>query len=456
MATAAVRPRSSKSSWFRALRAARFQFLVGLLAALLVFAGGAYWLAALSVGTFVYCLIWYIEFAGKEIGIVPVIAMVATAQWLVGPYFAYEYGAVTTKYYMYVDEQSYFQFVFPSVVLFIFGLLIAAPRIECAALRHRLLTLRPLPQRTAYLILVGSLVGDLAGSFLPASLAFVIFLVGEVKFIALFYLLVYRYKYRWLACVAVFGLALSQAAATGFFHDLILWAALLFSFVSFDLRLSLKTKILVICGCIIGIVQIQTIKGDYRSLIADNPSKAGIVSLLTTVRDSIGVAKFNLSELNARLNQGWIISALMYNVPRNVQFEEGATVFAAIRDSLLPRFLLDKPTVNMSETFRKYSGIEVSDNTTFGISVIGEIWINFGAFGIFFMLIFGMIYGLVLKLATIVANIWPTFVLWSPLLFLQAVKAETELVVVLNHVVKSFIFVVCIYFVVQKILKVKI
>ena len=35
------------------------------------------------------------------------------------------------------------------------------------------------------------------------------------------------------------------------------------------------------------------------------------------------------------------------------------------------------------------------------------------------------------------SEIFPTLLIWSPILFLQTIKAETELVVVLNHLIKA-------------------
>lgn len=161
----------------------------------------------------------------------------------------------------------------------------------------------------------------------------------------------------------------------------------------------------------------------------------------------------NSGELNARLNQGWIISAAMNHVPAVRDFENGETIIRAFQDSLLPRFLFEKRTINVSDGFEKYTGLRVSSDTSFGISVAGEAWVNFGYYGIIFMGFFGLFYASIMRTIVIIARRFPTVIFWIPLIFLQATKAETETVVVLNHIVKSGVLVAMFYFFAYKVLK---
>jgi hypothetical protein len=83
--------------------------------------------------------------------------------------------------------------------------------------------------------------------------------------------------------------------------------------------------------------------------------------------------------------------------------------------------------------------------------VLGEAWANFGPWGALFMGAVGLFYGAMLRAMVKVAATEPTMVLWTPLLFLQAIKAETELTIVLNHLVKTFILIVLLYFALKPI-----
>ena len=80
---------------------------------------GAFFLMAIGLGLFAYSLFWFINTTGKEVAIGAAVSMIATAQWIVGPYFAYYHDAVTYKYRMYVDEEAYSLFVIPSLILFV-------------------------------------------------------------------------------------------------------------------------------------------------------------------------------------------------------------------------------------------------------------------------------------------------------------------------------------------------
>jgi len=51
---------------------------------------------------------------------------------------------------------------------------------------------------------------------------------------------------------------------------------------------------------------------------------------------------------------------------------------------------------------------------------------------------------------------YPSLILWLPLLFLQVVKAETDFVVVLNHLIKASIVVSFLIYTIRRTLDIKI
>jgi hypothetical protein len=144
-----------------------------------------------------------------------------------------------------------------------------------------------------------------------------------------------------------------------------------------------------------------------------------------------------------RINQGWIISRLMQQVPSNIPYAEGQTVIDAFYASIVPRFLDPAKTVASGrENFQKFTGYELT-RTSMGISVLGEGYVNFGTTGAWlFLLCYGAFLGLGLGILYSMCRKWPTLILWFPLIFLYPVKAEAELVKVLNHFVKSGILTV--------------
>lgn len=418
-------------------------------------------LLALSAGVFAFCFFWYIEALGRELAIVPVVALIASAQWLFGPYLAYSFDLVTSKYFMYVDANTYFRFALPSIIALIAGLYALAPTIMLVDVRNRILAARRIPDKTVYLIFAAGFISDYVAGFAPSALSFAFFLVSQAKFIAIAYMLILRVRWRWWAIGLAFFSLTTSSLESGLFHTVLLWSALILSFVTFEFRLSRSVKIATMLIMSVAVMQLQATKSQYREAIYSGERSAGVGTFADVFfdRETFGALLSGedlLGNVNARLNQGWIISAIMNHVPLAVPHENGRTVVGAVKDSLVPRFLSGKREVVMSDAFMTYTGLSVAQGTTFGISVIGEAWVNFGHWGILFMLLFGVFYGSIMRGIVWYSRQYPTFVLWAPLVFLQAIKAETELVVVMNHIVKSGLFLVLVYYFSYRIMKVRI
>ena len=417
-------------------------------------------LASIGLGLFAYTLFWFVNATGKEIAIGPVVSMIATAQWIVGPYFAYYHDAVTYKYRMYVDEESYFLYVVPSLILFVLSVRIFSPKINIDQIRNYINRTSILNSTNIYYIFLIGVVAHIATPNLPFSLRFILFLISQFTFIASIYMMVLRIKFRWVCLSISFILLANSSLEYSFFHILLLWSALIASYICAELRIKFRTKLLVFFGCILLVTQLQAAKSEYRLRIIQDPSKSGIFTLMDAMVENSLFQNSEFSStsttsgaLNARLNQGWIISAVMNYVPAVHDFENGDTILRAFQESLLPRFLFEKRAVNVSDGFEKYTGLRVSNDTSFGISIVGEAWANFGYYGIIFMGVFGAFYGSIIRLTFIIGRRFPTVIFWIPLIFLQATKAETETVVVLNHIVKSGALVAMIYVMAYKILK---
>ena len=83
-----------------------------------------------------------------------------------------------------------------------------------------------------------------------------------------------------------------------------------------------------------------------------------------------------------RINQGWIVARIMRYTPNYEPFAGGETIITGIRASLIPRFLdPDKPKAGGRENFTRFTGKLISDNTSMGLSPLGEAYANFGING---------------------------------------------------------------------------
>jgi hypothetical protein len=409
-------------------------------------------LSAVALGVTGAVCAWYFLGLGRSIAIIETVALIAALQWLLGPALAYHLGWGVQKYHMYVTEGAYFGFVIPAYLLLLIGLVAAAPRVDLDRFRAFVMRRHQLDRRLALALfgigVAASFVGDSAGSIL----GFVLYLMGQLKFVGVIYLIVFKSRWRWIAALAAFLLELSISAEAGMFHNILLWGALVLSFLCQDLRLKSPAKAAILLGSVLAISALQNVKADYRTLIEEHPDQAGIASLVSlAAKDSL--SGVDQAAINSRINEGWIISAVMQHVPAYLPYQGGRTVWAAVGDSLVPRALVSKAAVDQSAKFHLFTGLPVALGTTFGVSILGEAWANFGPWGALFMGVVGLFYGLILRAMIAVGKTEPTIVLWTPLLFLQAIKAETELAIVLNHLVKSFIFIVALYFTLKPMLQ---
>ena len=165
-----------------------------------------------------------------------------------------------------------------------------------------------------------------------------------------------------------------------------------------------------------------------------------------------------LNNINARVNQGWIIARIMNHVPQNEPYANGQTVIRAFEAALLPRILAsDKAVAGGKENFERFTGTPLNKNTSMDLSLAGEGYANFGKWGgMVFLMAIGLFFNLALIAVIRISRAHPTLILTIPLLFFQVIKAETDFATVLNHLTKSIVVVVFIYWAINKIFKIQI
>ena len=387
----------------------------------------------------------FLQQIGKSIPILELMLFIAGAQWILGPTIEYAAPSLHYKYYMYVPQDEYMSYVVPAYVLFS-----AAVLFIIRPYKNIKMPIENLGQYEQYgltIFLIGVFF-DIIGGSLPGTLGFFAFIISNFKFAGA--ILLYFSDRKMLrrvfygALVYLFISSLRKAL----FHDLILWSVFFYMFWAIKYRPSLKTVMLTFVAGVLSLTTLQTIKAAYRTKIWNGYSGNKLELFAGLFIDAVFLSGNNANELdgelnNVRLNQGWIISAIMDEIPMRQEFLNGETIADAIVATLVPRvFVADKKEAGGRENFRKFTGLRIEENTSMGISIIGEAYGNFKIFGgILFMGIWGLI----------IAKIWiyllarcfknPLLLAFIPLIFLQVIKAETELVVVLNHLVKSAIVV---------------
>lgn len=440
-------------------------YLLAGITASVLYLSGEYYLTALGIGLLIFSLLDFTNKIGKTIPILETMLVIACLQWILGPYLDYNDTYQHYKYYMYVNEEEYMDLVVPSLYFFAVPVYYFSNKINYVIFLNRLQYIGLTDKLAVYLIII-SFVADVTGRFVPSFLGFIFYLLSAVKFIGVIFLFYANSKIKWLTLIIMFSVQLLVSVAAGMFHSLLLWIVLMFIFIALNYKLSYIQKLLILLVGFWFSFILQTVKIEYRKItwqegFAGNKLQIFIDAFVNKsktffVPNTQGVQYLDEeSEATAasyRLNQGWIISRIMFNIPDNTAFQNGATIRDAILTSLyLSAFAENKVVGGGKETYLKLSGFELTSSTSMGVGIIGEAYGNFGVVGSYwFMLIWGFILGLYLFLLFKKSNDYYTLPLWIPVLFLQVVKAETDFYTVFNHLFKSTILVLAVLYFIRK------
>jgi len=412
----------------------------------------------------------YLNHLGKTIPVIELLLLIATSQWILGPVIDYRTQADHFKYYMYVDELYYMNYVVPGTLFFTIAVLINYPKYDLKKIDLYLREVADKLPNVAYFLIFIGIVSDFTRSSMPAFLQFVFYLLANLKYIGAV-LILYRSKgtQKWWILAGVMVLTIISSLQAGMFHDLVLWSAFLLSFIVLNLKWGFYRNIsIVVCGAF-SLFILQSIKGDYRSQlwgernttsnfpVVEQQNQQEYISFFDLVLnrlDNLDIifSESYLNEINVRLNQGWIISSILNHVPYFEPFADGETINTAVTSSLLPRFLAPgKAEAGGQENFERFTGLYLYSFTSMGISILGEAYANYGKYGGWiFMVIWGLVLSYIFRLLVRYSFKEPLLYIFFPLIFLQVVKAETELLVVLNHLLKSIVLTIFLLWVVNQ------
>lgn len=422
------------------------------------------WYLAAALGITFGAFVSFLDSSKDNLPVLNFVFFVACIQWLLGPFLDYVFFNSHYRYQMYVEAEEYFGLLIPASLALWAGLSLVKSSINIEDVRQYIqVKADQQPGLPMGLIIIG-FVSELAGPFVPPALRFVLFLMSSLKYVGLLYLIFSKSEKKFVMLLAVVGFAIANAIFLGVFHDLLLWSAFIFIYMANYFQLTMRTKIVAILVGLISIFLIQIAKSEYRKIIWSGSFTGSHSEVFTTmigkelITEPGTDGESNFHNLVIRMNQGWIISRIMYHIPVYEEHAEGETIEEAIYASLLPRFLNpNKKKAGGQENFERFTGYQLMSGTSMGTSVVGEAYANYGENGtILFMFLYGLLLAFVLKkILNLSASGNPTLILWVPLIFLQVVKAETELVVVLNHLVKAAIFVFAVYWISRKVFKVE-
>jgi len=422
--------------------------------------------SAIGVALFVLFTIKFFLEIGKTIEIRDLIIFIALLQWIIGSVLKYHLSPEDIFYSMVIPEAEYMNFVLPASLFFIIGLYFPGiyKRINTKDQLNKVhIILAKYPNIDLILILGGVFIYAVI-DFFPQSFRYFIYLIGLSRYVGLFFLVLNKRKFKWHIFGAVIFWLFMITIREAIFHELLLWLIFLFIVIAFLYKFDTKRKLMFLVPFFVLMGLIQSVKFYYRQEIAAYSGTFDRASLFTEmVSNELGTGEKTLSNNNFdaaidRINQGWIVARIMRYTPYYEPFANGETIITGIEASLIPRFLsTDKPKAGGRDNFERFTGKKLSDNTSMGLSPLGEAYANFGINGgILFMFLLGIFYNFYLHVIIRLSDRYPSLILWLPLLFLQVVKAETDFVVVLNHLVKASMVVAFIIISIRKLSLIKI
>lgn len=367
-------------------------------------------------------------------------------QMLVGPMFAYNGLDVYQRGFlkMQIGEADYFIYVIPAVLCFIVGLHIRANTLDGEMVNQEEIQefVKKNPQ-LPYIFIGLGFVASLSGGFFASDIGFVLYLLGGFKFIGTFLIILGNQKLKPIFLVFVYGSVISSSLGEAMFHDLLTWLIFLGAVFSLKYKPRIEVKALFAGGFIMLALFIQLLKSDYRDATWGAGEEGGIKTLTKTYETKTeNEAFFSMDKIggsNIRINQGFIITNIMSNIPARVPYAGGTELAQIVEAAVLPRILApDKLNAGDRDFFMKWSGMPIAKGTSMGLSSVGDAYINFGAAGgSIFMFVYGFLFSEVLLAFFRFSKTYPVLILFTSLVFYYPIRPDCELQTILGHLVKS-------------------
>jgi hypothetical protein len=202
----------------------------------------------------------------------------------------------------------------------------------------------------------------------------------------------------------------------------------------------------------LGLLAINAMKAVYRHVLytqqvafEERLGTAGEVASDLASSPATILAEENLLYNLNRLNEGGVISRVMFFVPNREPYARGETVVTALRAALLPRVLdPNKPKAGGVENYRRFTGYQLVGGTSINLAIAGEMYANFGRWGIAAVLAYGLALGWVFGLLVRWSRRSQLWWAWAPFVLYSTVSAEMGTNEIFNQVSKS-LFVVTVF-----------
>ena len=428
----------------------------------------------LSIGLFVYFLLDFIDSIGKNYNILDIPILLALFQCLLMPILVFHiYNdlalVIALKYDMGVSAETYYGFMFPAVVAMIIGMKLP-PLLQSSYQMKFLLAIHAVRKHLigkgnlgVMLITIG-IVTTIMKSFVGGQLQYIAYLFGLLLYVGVLYTFFSDHKQRLWYLLGGGFIIFAQAIGQGMFGELVYIMLLVFLLVVLGVKVSNSLKFGLAIAGFFFILILQSVKADYRDIAwrgQGNSEQTNTGAFFTLILDRISQPGrfFDLDMMFPtvnRFNQGMIVGKVMDHVPNREPFAEGETIFKSLAATFVPRILWpDKPKSGGHENMLRFTGYKI-EGYSMNISPMGEAYGNYGVEGgIFFMFLYGLFFALLIVLLMNYVKKKPTLILWFPVLFLNSVQIETDILMCLNSLIKNMLFVAFCYWAADRFLRLK-
>jgi len=375
-------------------------------------------------------------------------------QMFIGPVLAYN-GVDDYQYFNYkmkIPESEYFTYVIPAVICFIIGLHFTAGKLKGEFIKiSDIQAFTNNHEELPFWFIGIGFVSSIVAAYFSSDLAFVFYLLGNFKYIGAFLLIISKKQLNALTLFIVFGSIILSSLGSGMFHDLLTWIMMGGAVLAIKYKPGIKIRIFSFFLFLLIAIVIQQVKGTYRSSILGG-QEAGIETFQKVVQESNDdntlFSSKSMAISTVRINQGFIITNIMVTVPAKVPFAYGSELQSLLEAAILPRILApDKLKAGDRTLFTKYSGLNLRQGTSMGLSSVGDAYINFGIVGgCVFMFFLGLLFNLVLKAFFKFERNYPILILFTALVFYYPIRPDCELQTILGHLVKACFLIFIIFF----------
>lgn len=434
------------------LKELKLNSLPSLVSLFCLFLASSYGYDYTILALFVFFLGYFLLKLTTEVSITYLMSILAIFQWLVGSVVYYSDlnpGMTFQISIMQVKYETYFQYAFPGTIAFVLGLNLFKIRESFLSdLKIKISqNIAQFVNKAKIMIIVGftfEIFLSLVPIFLRSYVGYIVYLKYVGLGILLLNYIQHRDKKALFYLLVAIPVILLGVLKSLMFGEFVFITALIILVLAPFLRISLLKRLLFTITLGSLVIIIQLVKGPSRAY-KEKHKEATAFELIENIRNSnlISVTSLRsewfLAYSISRFNQGSIVSWVMSRVPKKLPFENGSTVVAAAVGSFVPRIVWpSKPEVGAA-MYMKYTGLEVK-GTSFGISQLGEAYVNFGVKGgIAFMFFLGLLFNLFLNLSLKKSQSHLVFYWLIPVIFLHGIKVETDLTRTVGYIIRFMI-----------------